>query len=59
MLKRKWGAESSGKLSHLFIPGKTAVLVLEFAVEYLPSKELPAALGPALEVKDLPLGRTL
>ena len=40
MLKRKWGAESNGKLSHLFIPGKTAALVLAFAVEDLPSKEL-------------------
>ena len=29
--KRK--AESNGKLPHLFIPGKTAILVPEFAVE--------------------------
>ena len=28
MLKREWGAESNGKLPHLFIPGKTAVMVL-------------------------------
>ena len=33
MLKREWGAESIGKLPHLFIPGKTAALVPEFAVE--------------------------
>ena len=40
MLKREWGAGSNGKLSHLFIPGKTAPLVLEFAIEDLPSAEL-------------------
>ena len=40
MLKRKWGAESNGKLLHLCIPSKTAVLILEFAVEDLPSPEL-------------------
>ena len=40
MLKREWGAESNGKLSHLFIPGKTAALIPEFAVEDLPSAEL-------------------
>ena len=40
MLKREWGAESNGKLLHLFIPGKTAALVPEFAVEDLPSAEL-------------------
>ena len=34
MLKRK--AESNGKLPYLFIPGKTAALVLEFAMEDLP-----------------------
>ena len=32
--------ESNGKLPHLFIPRKTAALVPEFAVEYLPSAEL-------------------
>ena len=37
MLKREWGAESNGKLPHLFIPSKTATLVPEFAVEDLPS----------------------
>ena len=58
MLKREWGAESNGKLPHLFIPSKTAALVPEFAVEDLPL----AVLHPwflALAVKDLPLGRTL
>ena len=36
MLKREWGAESSGKLPHLFIPSKTATWVPEFAMEDLP-----------------------
>ena len=36
MRKRELGAESKGKLSHLFIPSKTANLVREFAVEDLP-----------------------
>ena len=40
MLKRVWGAESNWKLPHLFIPSKPASLVLEFAVEDLPSAEL-------------------
>ena len=40
MLKKNWAAESNGKLSHLSIPGKTAALVSEFAVEDLPSAEL-------------------
>ena len=40
MLKREWGAESNGKLPHLFIPGKTAALVPECVVEDLPSAEL-------------------
>ena len=40
MLKREWGAESNGKLPHLFIPGKTAALVPEFAVEDVSSAEL-------------------
>ena len=39
MLKREWGAESIGKLPHLFIPGKTAALVPNFVVEDLPSAE--------------------
>ena len=33
MLKREWGAESNGKIPHLFILSKTAALVPEFAVE--------------------------
>ena len=36
MLMREWGAESNGKLPHLFIPSKTATLVPEFAMEDLP-----------------------
>ena len=40
MLKREWGAVSNAKLPHLLIPGKTAALVPEFSVEYLPSAEL-------------------
>ena len=75
MLKREWGAESNGKLPHLFIPSKTATLVPEFAVEDLPLgrdevlvpefavKYLPlgrpAVLVSEFAVKDLPLGRTL
>ena len=57
-LKREWGAESNGKLPHLFVPSKTAGLVPEFAVEDLPSTELHHWFL-ALAVKDLPLGRTL
>ena len=58
VLKREWGAESNGKLSHLFIPGKTATVVPEFAVEDLPLGKT-AALLPEFAVKDLSLGRTL
>ena len=58
MLKREWGAESNGKLPHLFIPSKTVTLVPEFAVEDLPLGRT-AALVSEFEVKDLPLGRTL
>ena len=58
MLKKGWGAESNGKLPHLFIPSQTAILVAEFAVEELPLGRT-AALVPALVVKDLPLGRSL
>ena len=36
ILKGEWDAESNGKLPQLFIPGKTAALVHEFAVEDLP-----------------------
>ena len=58
MLKREWGAESNGKLPHLFIPSKTATLVPEFAVEDLPLGRT-AALMPEYTVKGLLLGRTL
>ena len=58
MLKREWGAESNGKLLHLFLPSKTAGLGPEFAVKDLPLAEFhPWFL--ALAVKDLPLDRTL
>ena len=56
MLKREWGAESNGKLPHLFNP--SATLVPEFAEEHLPLART-AALLPEFAVKDLPLSRTL
>ena len=40
MLKREWSAESNAKRQTYSISGKTAALVLEFAVEDLPSAEL-------------------
>ena len=58
MLKREWGAESNGKLPHIFIPSKTATWVPEFAMEDLPLGRI-AALVPEFAVKDLPLDRTL
>ena len=58
MLKREWGAESKGKLPHLFIPSKTVTLVPEFAVEDL-RLGWTAALVPEFTLKDLALGRTL
>ena len=58
MLKREWGAESNGKLLHLFIPSITAALVPEFAVEDLPLSRTAASV-PEFAEKDLPLGRTL
>ena len=58
MLEREWGAESNGKLQHLFIPSKTVTLVPEFAVEDLPLART-TALVPEFAVTDLPLGRTL
>ena len=58
MLKKEWGAESNGKLRHVFIPSKTATLVPEFAVEDLPLGRT-AALVPEFTVKYLPLGRSL
>ena len=53
MLKREWGAESNGKLPHLFIPNKTATYVPEFAMEDLPLSRI-AALVPKFAMKDLP-----
>ena len=58
MLKREWGAESKGKLPHLFIATKIATMVPEFAVEDL-SLSRTAVLVPEFVVKDLHLGRTL
>ena len=58
MLKREWGAESKGKLPHLFIPSKTATFVPEFAVEDLPLGRT-AALVSEIAAKDPPFGRTL
>ena len=58
MLKREWDVESIGKLPHLFIPSKTAILVPEFAVGDL-SLLRTVALLPEFAVEDLPLGRTL
>ena len=57
ILKREWGAESNGKLPHLFIPSKTATLVPEFAVEDLPLGII-TALVHEFVVKDLPFSRT-
>ena len=58
MLKREWGAESNGKLTHQFIHSKTATLVPEFSVEDLPL-DRTVTLVPAFVLKDLPLDRTL
>ena len=58
MLKRECGTESNGKLPHLFIPSKTAILVPQFAVEALHLGRT-VALVAEFAVKDLPLGRTL
>ena len=56
MLKREWGAESNGKLSHLFIPSKTATLIPAFAGEDLPL-DRTEILVPAFAVKGLSLGQ--
>ena len=53
MLKREWGAESNGKLPHLFIRSKTATLLPGFEVEDL-TLDRTATLVPAFAVKDLP-----
>ena len=58
MLKREWGAESNGKLPHLFIRSKTATWVPEFAKKDLSLGRI-AALVPEFAVNDLPLDRTL
>ena len=58
MLKGEWGAESNGKLLHLFVTSKTATLIPEFAVEDLPFGRT-TTLVPAFVVQDLPLGRTV
>ena len=58
MLKREWGAESNGKLPHLFIPSKTATWVPEFAMEDLPLGRIAASLAE-FAVKDLRSGKTL
>ena len=58
MLKGEWGAESNGKLPHLFIPSKTATSVPEFAMENLPLGRIAAPV-PEFAVNYLPLGRTL
>ena len=34
--ERAWGAESNGKLPHLFIPSKTATFVPDFVVKDVP-----------------------
>ena len=56
MLKSEWDAESNGKLSHISVPSKIAILVPEFAVENLPLSRT-AVLVPEFAVKNLPLGR--
>ena len=56
--KERVGAESNGKLSHLFIPSKTATWVPKFAMVDLPLDRITAFV-PEFAVKDLPLGRTL
>ena len=58
MLRESGVQKARGSYCTYSIPGKTAALVPEFAVEDLPSVELQA-LVPALAVKDQPLGRIL
>ena len=57
MLKREWVRIATGSYRIYSIPGKTAALVPEFAVEDLPLAELQPWFLP-LAVKDLPLHRT-
>ena len=56
MLKGEWGAESNGKLPHLFISSKTATYAPEFAMEDLPLGRIAASV-PEFAVKDLSLGQ--
>ena len=58
LLKREWGAESNGKLQHLFVPSKPVTLVPEFTLEDLP-EDRRVTLVPAFGMKDLSSGRTL
>ena len=55
--KEEWGAESNGKLPHLFIRGKTVILIPEIVVEDL-SLGRTVALVSEFAAKDLNLGRT-
>ena len=50
--------KATGRYRTYSIPGKTATLVPEFAVEDLPLSRT-GALVPEFAVKDLPLGRTV
>ena len=54
--EREWGAESNGKLPHLFIISKSATFVSEFAIEDLTLRRT-TALVSEFAVKDLALGR--
>ena len=56
--KREWGAETNGKLPHVFISSKAATMVPEFPVVDLILGKT-AALVPEFAVKDLPFDRTL
>ena len=58
MLKRELGAETNGKLPHLFRPSEIATLVPEFAVEDLPVGSTEALVSE-FAVKELPLGSIL
>ena len=58
MLKGERGAESNGKLPHLFIPSKIAILVAEFAVKDLLLGRTAVSM-PEFAMKYLPLDRTL
>ena len=53
----EWGAESNGKLPHLFIPSETATWFLSLRCNM--SSGRTAALVPEFAMKNLPLDRTL